>query len=148
VYGVQSSHESGSCGRTKGLNVMAVQNDAIVSQSINVGSWNLVWAVETDVIPTLKFKHILTHNYQSLLTYLTFIKINTIFMKIMSREIRLIYLNRCNATYRTPNLKAMAPVLNLFAYRQVPSSLCLTKHHAMKTYWGWRYSSTHSWPRH
>jgi len=25
--------------------------------------------------------------------------------------------------------------------------LCLTKHHAMKTYWEWRYSSTHSWPR-
>jgi hypothetical protein len=27
-------------------------------------------------------------------------------------------------------------------------SLCLTKHHAMKTYWGWKYSATHSWPRH
>jgi len=23
---------------------------------------------------------------------------------------------------------------------------CLTEHHAMKTYWRWRYSSTHSWP--
>jgi hypothetical protein len=23
-------------------------------------------------------------------------------------------------------------------------SLCLTKHHAMKAYWEWRYSSTHS----
>jgi len=27
-------------------------------------------------------------------------------------------------------------------------SLCLAKHQAMKTYLGWRYSSTHSWPRH
>jgi hypothetical protein len=26
----------------------------------------------------------------------------------------------------------------------VKLSLCLTKHHAMKTYWGWRYSYTHS----
>jgi hypothetical protein len=26
-------------------------------------------------------------------------------------------------------------------------SLCTTKHQAMKTYWGWRYSTTHSWPR-
>jgi hypothetical protein len=25
--------------------------------------------------------------------------------------------------------------------------LCLTKHHAMKTYGEWRYSATHSWPR-
>jgi hypothetical protein len=27
---------------------------------------------------------------------------------------------------------------------KVKLSLCLTKHHAMKTYWEWRYSSTHS----
>jgi len=27
-------------------------------------------------------------------------------------------------------------------------SQCLTKHHAMKAYWGWRYSATHSWPWH
>jgi hypothetical protein len=27
---------------------------------------------------------------------------------------------------------------------KVQLSLCLTKHHAMKTYWEWRYSSTHS----
>jgi hypothetical protein len=26
--------------------------------------------------------------------------------------------------------------------------LCLTKHHSIKTYWRWRYSATHSWPRH
>jgi hypothetical protein len=27
-------------------------------------------------------------------------------------------------------------------------SLCLTKHHAMRMYWEWRFNSTHSWPRH
>jgi hypothetical protein len=27
---------------------------------------------------------------------------------------------------------------------KVKLSLCLTKHHAMKEYWEWRYSSTHS----
>jgi hypothetical protein len=27
---------------------------------------------------------------------------------------------------------------------KVNLSLCLTKHHAMKAYWEWRYSSTHS----
>jgi len=26
-------------------------------------------------------------------------------------------------------------------------SMCLTKHHSTKMYWGWRYSSTHSWLR-
>jgi len=25
--------------------------------------------------------------------------------------------------------------------------MCLTKHHAMKTHWRWRYNPTHSWPR-
>lgn len=39
---------------TKGLNVMAVENDAIVSQSINVGSEDLVRAVETGVVPAPK----------------------------------------------------------------------------------------------
>jgi hypothetical protein len=28
--------------------------------------------------------------------------------------------------------------------KKVKLSLCLTKHYAMKTYWEWRYSSTHS----
>jgi hypothetical protein len=27
-------------------------------------------------------------------------------------------------------------------------SLCFDKNHAMKAYWGWRYSATHSRPRH
>jgi len=31
---------------------------------------------------------------------------------------------------------------------KVNLSLCLTKHQAMKTHWGWRYSATHSWPLH
>jgi len=31
---------------------------------------------------------------------------------------------------------------------KVKLSLYLTKHHAMETYWGWPYSTTHSWPRH
>jgi len=31
---------------------------------------------------------------------------------------------------------------------KVKFSLCLTKHHAMKTYWCLRYSATHSWPCH
>jgi hypothetical protein len=30
---------------------------------------------------------------------------------------------------------------------KVKLSLCLTKHHAMKAYWEWRYSSTHSLTR-
>jgi len=31
---------------------------------------------------------------------------------------------------------------------KVKLTLCLTKHHPIKTYWEWRYSSTHSLPRH
>jgi len=31
---------------------------------------------------------------------------------------------------------------------KVKLSLCLTKYHAMKSYWGWRFSPTHSWPWH
>jgi hypothetical protein len=31
---------------------------------------------------------------------------------------------------------------------KVKFSLCLTKHHAMKIYWEWRDSSTHSLPQH
>jgi hypothetical protein len=28
------------------------------------------------------------------------------------------------------------------------SSIYLNEHYAMKAYWEWRYSSTHSWPQH
>jgi len=54
MYGVQPSHECGPCGCIKGLNVMAVENDPIVSQSINIGSEDLVRTVETGVVPALK----------------------------------------------------------------------------------------------
>jgi hypothetical protein len=41
----------------------------------------------------------------------------------------------------------MSPLLKVKV--KVKLSLCLNKHHAMKVYWEqWRYSSTHSWPRH
>jgi hypothetical protein len=36
---------------------MAVENDAIIGQSVNIRRRNLVWAVETDIVPTLQFKH-------------------------------------------------------------------------------------------
>jgi hypothetical protein len=35
-------------------------------------------------------------------------------------------------------------IITLFIKVKVNLSLCLTKHHAMKAYWEWRYSSTHS----
>jgi tRNA-dihydrouridine synthase len=31
---------------------------------------------------------------------------------------------------------------------KVKLPLCLTKHHAMKTYWEWRYSAMNSWSQH
>jgi len=38
--------------------------------------------------------------------------------------------------------------VSLVQTKKAKVSLCLAKHQAMKTYLGWRYSSTHSWPRH
>jgi hypothetical protein len=35
-------------------------------------------------------------------------------------------------------------MIDLAEVIKVKLSLCLTKYHAMKTYWEWRYSSTHS----
>jgi hypothetical protein len=35
-------------------------------------------------------------------------------------------------------------MLIMMAKVKVKLSLCLTKHHAMKMYWGWMYSATHS----
>jgi hypothetical protein len=37
----------------------------------------------------------------------------------------------------------MAPTFHLIKVK-IKLSLCLTKHHAMKAYWEWRYNSTHS----
>jgi len=34
------------------------------------------------------------------------------------------------------------------SWTSVRSIKCLSKHDAVKTYWGWKYSATHSWPRH
>jgi hypothetical protein len=40
---------------------------------------------------------------------------------------------------------SITPLLHSVLLLKIQMSLCLTEHHAMKTYWGeWRYSSTYS----
>jgi hypothetical protein len=44
--------------------------------------------------------------------------------------------------WRHTNMQLQKPYIK--KGKKVKLSLCLTKHHTMKTYWEWRYSSTHS----
>lgn len=52
-YRVFSSHETSSGGRASGLNIILVKDYAISSDGINVRRWNLLRAVEADVVPAL-----------------------------------------------------------------------------------------------
>jgi hypothetical protein len=51
-------------------------------------------------------------------------------------------------TQSTPCIKTFAQYLQKCSITVKLKSLCCTMHHTMKTYWRWRYSATHSWPRH
>ena len=50
---MSASHEGTSAGSADGVDVVVVENDARVGQTVNVGSWDLVGSMETDIIPTL-----------------------------------------------------------------------------------------------
>lgn len=63
-YRVFSSHETSSGGRASGLNIILVKDYAISSDGINVRRWNLLRAMEADVIPALfvgNNKHLVAH---------------------------------------------------------------------------------------
>lgn len=53
MCGVLPSHEGGSRRSAEGRHIVAVQNDAIVGQSVDIWCWNLCGAVKTYVIPSL-----------------------------------------------------------------------------------------------
>jgi len=53
-----------------------------------------------------------------------------------------VYLDHLRSFWETRNLYTTIKSSNVSSVSY--GGLCLTKHHAMKTYWGWRYSSIHS----
>ena len=55
---------------------MTVEDDAVVSQSVDVWRRDLIRTVETDVIPTLCSKHVSTVKQTGEFEYLTFSKGN------------------------------------------------------------------------
>jgi len=60
VYGVPPGHEGSPAGCAGGLHVMTVEDDAVVSQSVDVWCRDLVRTVETNIIPSLCNKNIST----------------------------------------------------------------------------------------
>jgi hypothetical protein len=53
MCGVLPSHEGGSGRCAESRHVVAVQNDAIVGQCVDIWCWNLCRAVKSYVIPSL-----------------------------------------------------------------------------------------------
>jgi hypothetical protein len=53
MYGVPPRHESGPRGCTGGLHIVTVEDDAIISQGVDIWRRNLIRPVETHVVPTL-----------------------------------------------------------------------------------------------
>ena len=51
---VSASHYCTSGRRTYGWHVIIVKDDAFVCKFVNVWCGNLVWAMETNIIPTLE----------------------------------------------------------------------------------------------
>ena len=49
-----SCHQGTSAGCANGVNVVVLQHDAAIGQSVNVRSRNLVGAMKTDIIPALE----------------------------------------------------------------------------------------------
>ena len=54
MYGVVSGHDGTPAGRADRHGVVAVHDDAVVGQGVDVRGRNLVRTVETDVVPALK----------------------------------------------------------------------------------------------
>ena len=53
---MSASHESTSAGGADGVDIVVIEDDAGVGETVNVGSGDLIWTVETDIIPTLKYR--------------------------------------------------------------------------------------------
>ena len=53
MCGVLPGHEGGSRRSAESRHIVAVQNDAIVGQCVNIWCWNLCRAVKAYVIPSL-----------------------------------------------------------------------------------------------
>ena len=55
MYGVTARHEGTSAGGADGVNVVVLQDDPTVGQSVDVRSRDLVGAVEADIVPALQY---------------------------------------------------------------------------------------------
>lgn len=53
MNGIQSGHESRPGRRTNRHHIMRIENDSVVSESVDVGRMDLVTAVKAQVIPAL-----------------------------------------------------------------------------------------------
>ena len=51
-----ASHQGAPAGGADGVDIVVIENEARVGQTVNVGSGDLIGTVETDIIPTLKFR--------------------------------------------------------------------------------------------
>ena len=56
MYWMSAGHESTSAGGADGVDIVVIENDAGVGETVNVGSGDLIGTMETDIIPTLKFR--------------------------------------------------------------------------------------------
>ena len=56
MYWMSAGHESTSAGGADGVDIVVIEDDAGVGETVNVGSWDLIGAMETDIIPTLKYR--------------------------------------------------------------------------------------------
>ena len=56
MYWMSTSQESTSAGGADGVDIVVIENDPGVGETVNVGSGDLIGTVETDIIPTLKFR--------------------------------------------------------------------------------------------
>ena len=56
MYWMSASHESTSAGSADGVDIVVIENDPGVGETVNVGGGDLIGTVETDIIPTLKYR--------------------------------------------------------------------------------------------
>ena len=54
MYGVTARHEGTSAGGADWVNIVVLQDDPTVGQSVDVRSRDLVGAVKADIVPSLK----------------------------------------------------------------------------------------------
>ena len=50
-------HESTPAGGADGVNIVVVEDDPGVGQAVNVGGWDLVGAMEANIIPAQVIRH-------------------------------------------------------------------------------------------